>query len=245
MEVHHHPDLHHKGKNLKEYFLEFLMIFLAVLMGFMAENLREQFTDHRRTQQFAKSLVHDLQIDAQKCNSIVLDFNRQVLNYDTLMILLNSNKPSTNRLYYFFQFTTRLSWFKSTRMAIDQLKSTGAMRLFEKRGASDTINSYYESTKWIEDYSSIYVNYFNEFHKDAFQAFSYSQFGSLFFEPEKLLDNSLNLKLLNDSYTLKQILYNKLFALRVITIEYTRLLKDLENQGHSCIKFLQNEFHIK
>ena len=27
MEVHHHPDLHHKRKNFKEYFLEFVMIF--------------------------------------------------------------------------------------------------------------------------------------------------------------------------------------------------------------------------
>jgi hypothetical protein len=35
MEVHHHPDLHHKPKPWKEYFLEFLMIFLAVTMGFL------------------------------------------------------------------------------------------------------------------------------------------------------------------------------------------------------------------
>jgi hypothetical protein len=43
MEVHHHPDLHHKKKNFKEYFLEFLMIFLAVTPGFVAENIREHF----------------------------------------------------------------------------------------------------------------------------------------------------------------------------------------------------------
>src|SRR4249919_3546166 len=41
MEVHHHPDLHHKSKKWKEYFLEFLMIFLAVTMGFFAESYRE------------------------------------------------------------------------------------------------------------------------------------------------------------------------------------------------------------
>jgi hypothetical protein len=28
MEVHYHSDLHHQKKNFKEYFLEFLMIFL-------------------------------------------------------------------------------------------------------------------------------------------------------------------------------------------------------------------------
>ena len=35
MEVHHHPDLHHKPKAWKEYLLEGLMIFLAVTMGFI------------------------------------------------------------------------------------------------------------------------------------------------------------------------------------------------------------------
>jgi hypothetical protein len=37
MDVHHHPDLHHKKKNFKEYFLAFIMIFLAVTIGFIAE----------------------------------------------------------------------------------------------------------------------------------------------------------------------------------------------------------------
>ena len=44
MEVHHHP--HVEKKNFKEYFLEFLMIFLAVTIGFFAESLREHFTDN-------------------------------------------------------------------------------------------------------------------------------------------------------------------------------------------------------
>ena len=33
MEVHHHPQV--EKKNFREYFLEFLMIFLAVTMGFL------------------------------------------------------------------------------------------------------------------------------------------------------------------------------------------------------------------
>ena len=41
MEVHHHPKP--GKKNFKEYFLEFLMIFLAVSLGFFAEQIREDF----------------------------------------------------------------------------------------------------------------------------------------------------------------------------------------------------------
>jgi hypothetical protein len=39
MEVHHHPDLHYKKKDFKEYFLESLMIFLAVTIAFCAEKM--------------------------------------------------------------------------------------------------------------------------------------------------------------------------------------------------------------
>jgi hypothetical protein len=48
MEVHHHPDLHHRRKKFKEYLLEFVMIFLAVTMGFIAENVREGIGDGKR-----------------------------------------------------------------------------------------------------------------------------------------------------------------------------------------------------
>jgi hypothetical protein len=48
MEVHHHPDLHHKPKPWKEYFLEFILIFLAVTLGFFAENIREHISDKHK-----------------------------------------------------------------------------------------------------------------------------------------------------------------------------------------------------
>ncbi len=57
MEVHHHPDLHHKPKKWKEYFLEFLMIFLAVTMGFFAENIRENYVEHKSAGDYANLLI--------------------------------------------------------------------------------------------------------------------------------------------------------------------------------------------
>ena len=54
MEVHHHPEVEHKG--FKEYLLEGLMIFLAVMMGFIAENLRENITEHHKAKDYAETL---------------------------------------------------------------------------------------------------------------------------------------------------------------------------------------------
>jgi hypothetical protein len=64
MEVHHHPELHHEKKPWKEYLLEGLMIFLAVTMGFFAENLREHISDNNREKEFAKMLYTELHDDS-------------------------------------------------------------------------------------------------------------------------------------------------------------------------------------
>src|SRR4051812_20361396 len=58
MEVHHHPDLHHKPKPWKEYLLEGLMIFLAVTLGFIAENIREHITEKEKVKQSMESLIN-------------------------------------------------------------------------------------------------------------------------------------------------------------------------------------------
>jgi hypothetical protein len=58
MEVHHHPEVEKKG--LKEYLLEGFMIFLAVSMGFIAENIRENITEHKTEKILAESVLEDM-----------------------------------------------------------------------------------------------------------------------------------------------------------------------------------------
>src|ERR1700759_2293643 len=73
MEVHHHPEVEKKG--FKEYLLEGLMIFLAVLMGFIAENIREGITEKKRAAEFAKSYYSDIKKDTSLLHK-VMRFNQ-------------------------------------------------------------------------------------------------------------------------------------------------------------------------
>ena len=58
MEVHHHPKV--EKKNFKEYFLEFIMIFLAVTLGFFAENIRESFSEKKAVHQYLQTFKQEL-----------------------------------------------------------------------------------------------------------------------------------------------------------------------------------------
>lgn len=56
MEIHKHPHHVTHKKKWGEYILEFLMLFLAVFLGFIAENIREHYVENERTKEYAQSL---------------------------------------------------------------------------------------------------------------------------------------------------------------------------------------------
>jgi hypothetical protein len=68
MEVHHHSHAHgpdgHRGKKWKTYIWEFLMLFLAVFCGFLAEYKLEHVIEQQREKEFAKALYTELLDDS-------------------------------------------------------------------------------------------------------------------------------------------------------------------------------------
>jgi len=88
MEVHHHPNVEHKSKPFKEYLLEGFMIFIAVMMGFIAENIRENFTAKEHVRELTRQLVQDLTADTATLNKICADETQILKSNDTLLDLL-------------------------------------------------------------------------------------------------------------------------------------------------------------
>jgi len=77
MEVHHHSSpatggTHPEGSGHRKkwihYLWEFLMLFLAVFCGFLAENLREHTLEKKREKQYIASLVQDVELDISSLN---------------------------------------------------------------------------------------------------------------------------------------------------------------------------------
>jgi hypothetical protein len=146
MEVHHHPDLHHKPKPWKEYFLEFLMIFLAVTMGFFAESLRESMTDKEKEKEYISSLINNLEQDTTNLNSAIRDNEKKSKGLDSLIFLSFKNiAEQTNRqqLYiYASKYVSFYSVFISDDATMLQLKNAGGLRLIKHSHVADSIAQY-------------------------------------------------------------------------------------------------------
>jgi hypothetical protein len=90
MEVPHHPNV--EKKNFKEYFLEFLMIFLAVTMGFFAENVRETYKDKENVHQLTISLINDLKIDTARLAYLLQRSTIKIKKLDSLYAIVQQPK---------------------------------------------------------------------------------------------------------------------------------------------------------
>jgi hypothetical protein len=60
METHAHALHRAPGHGWKHYLFEFLMLFMAVTLGFIVENFREHIVEHKRATQFLQSMLVDV-----------------------------------------------------------------------------------------------------------------------------------------------------------------------------------------
>jgi hypothetical protein len=144
MEVHHHPDLHHKRKQFKEYFLEFLMIFLAVTMGFFAESLREHISDKGKEREYLSSMVNELAYDTVQYNRTL----KKIYYVRPILDSLFTNVHNAGRFNYVLLGKwntpineTRLSYLP-TMPTIQQLTSSGNLRLIDNKAVLNKILEY-------------------------------------------------------------------------------------------------------
>jgi hypothetical protein len=138
MEVHHHPHLENKG--FKEYFLEFLMIFLAVTMGFFAENIRENISDRETEHANINSLVKNLTEDSVNIESALQSYQANQMEIDSLMELIKTGEYKKNQqTLYRMAYQTRGSRvFEYSNTTFQQMESSGSLRLIR----SDEIRNY-------------------------------------------------------------------------------------------------------
>jgi len=144
MEVHKHAHHGTGKKKWGEYLLEFFMLFLAVFLGFIAENIREHVVEHSRSKEYAVSLVQDLQNDTAAISIQKKSGRIFIAVVDSLLKL--SKKPlkgpnGTQFSFYtrFGYWTVPLSWSRAT---FEQIKNSGNLRYFKNYKLLEELMKY-------------------------------------------------------------------------------------------------------
>src|SRR5678816_1117976 len=94
MEVHAHT--HTPGKKWTHYLWEFLMLFLAVFCGFLAENQREHLLEKQQEKKFARRLLSDLREDSAFYQKRLKDLEEKKKKQGSLVKIMTAPVRATD-----------------------------------------------------------------------------------------------------------------------------------------------------
>ena len=258
MEVHHHP--HVEKKTLKEYFLEGLMIFLAVSMGFIAENIREKFIENERAHELAESLYQEVYADSIKFQKVMAIRDRKeeasnyLLNYFKDSSIINTSHTFYRNFTWVFVIHSATTFEPADGM-LSQLRNSGSLRYFKNnelqkecgelsvaiariRNRLDYENQYYQ--QYIRPVALTFYNFkwYNEITKQG----NLSVIESITKEPDpKELPLMSNASTFNKTANINLINYY-LIILRSSKQGY---LNTYLKANHNLLETLRKEYNLK
>ncbi len=152
----HQIHSHAKEKHFKHYLFEFFMLFLAVFLGFIAENIREHSVEIGREKEYVKSIIEDIKLDINQLDSLNNLRLKKREMIDSILFILDTFQPDQygNQLYYFARCLPRPIRIISNDGTMQQLKNAGNLRLIRNKKCLDAILKYDQLVRYniiVED----------------------------------------------------------------------------------------------
>ena len=231
------------GQGWKHYFFEFLMLFLAVFAGFLAENQREHIVEHQREKKFARRLLTDLRQDSLFFETrIQLLEKRQQVHEQFLKIMTNpagATDSAVNRGFVRILLLTETS-NDYTTATYNQMKTSGSLRYINNDNLTTSLQQYYDVllakiSRDSEGADKFFTDYIISYMTKHFR-----------FQDFKAADgSSQHIKLLNRSAESDQELINIMQVWAANCDTQLNLQRPAQKQTLELIKLIKKEYHLQ
>lgn len=137
-------DLSNLSRQIWVRFREFIMLFLAVFCGFLAENYREQRQEEEVALGYLKSMLLDLERDSIQIDQMIRLTQSTYQYADSLRIELLRPEIKTNSLPAFRLLYKNFGFddFAPNDGTIEQLKHSGSLRFIKEKEIVDALMDY-------------------------------------------------------------------------------------------------------
>ena len=252
METHAHHLHHAPGKKFWHYVYEFLMLFLAVFCGFLAENQREHMVEVHREKQYMQSMLADLKADTAEINRQITLID-QSLNpvFEKSTALLYSGNFSDSAVRAMYENVPKATRFLTIAFqdnTATQLKNSGNLRLIRDKQITDSLASYWATWEYLihtqlESY---------EVTRVKSKELVFALFNLNYFERNSLtepLRKNVSLSLMSNDRKELTTLSNHLSNLHGQTVmrpgSISHRLQTIHRKASNLIQMIQNEYWLK
>lgn len=249
MEVHAHS--HTSRRKWTHYFWEFLMLFLAVFCGFLAEYQLEHKIEREKGKQYIQSVYEDLKEDSASLAYTIATVSEITENLKTIATCHEAvlKNPEVNScMLTLFKNSRRIYTFDLTDRTIRQLTNAGGFRLLQKQDA-DSIMKYEslfrvykdnESTQLQSSIDNLRISY------NLLVSFSanYTIFDVEGIQIKDSIPASIPLFVTRDSGLINKYFNDLLRYFRNLHIQCI-ILKNLLLKANRNINYFKDKYHLK
>src|ERR1700712_391341 len=236
------PTHAHGKKTLKSYLQEGLMIFVAVVMGFLAENYREWYVNREKEVQFMGSYIRNLHDDTKTLDSIIQN-NTLKLRYLDSILLMSKTGTSSNisRQKFYddcFHTVSYYAEFENNDATFLQLAYSGGLRLIIRGQSADKIAEYASKLKEVTGAMGLYEKATEAAAIHAQEVLDYT----VVYDSSYYRDNKFTGKyvpLVSEDPLKMKLLFNKISFERVATENYLERLNSLKPFLADFISYLE------
>lgn len=245
MEVHHHAHHEHGKRSWKSYFWEFIMLFLAVFCGFLAEYALEHKIESDRELQFMKSMAQDLKSNTTLIKSNISHLKLRWAQADSLRKELLSGGHQTHGadVYFWGRMLSRRRQLFVSDGTLEQLKSSGGLRLIHNN----------KVVRMIMEYDGLYRNTLYQYGVDQELLNDYRKMAALVFDATVFqtvlpADDSPrpagNPSLGNNTPQAVNELANKVTYLNGGLFRLIELVEELDKKGIELLSLIRAEYGL-
>ena len=245
MEVHSHT--HTPRKKFTHYLWEFLMLFLAVFCGFLAENFREHLVENQREKQFMQSLLFDVRKDSIELNEKTLKVLRSIRYQDSLLLFLYNNPPVDFLPEYFNETLVTYALPRHTIVFSDvtaiQLKNAGNLRLIRKQDVVSNILLYWKEQEENKNNLDRFIIYRNRGRELEEMLFAFSDYDLV--EARLIKAPAKGVRVIQSTPVLWAQYANILSHCRITAKQLAESLQNQLRHVSELILLLKKEYHLE
>lgn len=178
MEVHHHAhapgEAGHGKRTWKSYFWEFIMLFLAVFLGFLAHYQLEHKIERERERRYIISMVKDLYMDTVNFTKFICDGQETMGMIDSIIALMNGPNPNLHAPQMYLmarRITHTISNYEIMDRTYSALRTSGNLRLFRDQDVADNITAYYADISTLQTQQNYIFSLLLQYIKDINEVF--------------------------------------------------------------------------
>ena len=247
MEV--HAQTHTPRNKWTHYIWEFLMLFLAVFCGFLAENFREHLIEGKKEKAFMKSLIEDLKKDTSRLNYSIGRIKDDILYGDSLVMVYVKGKKSETYGKNMAIFSIRCAFSVDivfNDQTSSQLKGTGSMRLIENKEIVDSLVQYWNNQVRIAQIHDRFENIRFEQKRIGYKTFNWYPINYGYQKDSSIINLDMrdfigisNDQMINEFVNASSNLYN------VAVSQYLPELLKESTLANNLIELIKNKYQLE